>query len=77
MLIYIKWAVADIAWFSRLRGYQHHTSGPGEPRQNPRAFGKLDDAAQKFAEAQSSVATPDTGAEGLEQHGFAERQSSP
>ncbi|KAL1974839.1 hypothetical protein VTN31DRAFT_5043 [Thermomyces dupontii] len=61
----------------RLRGYQHHTSGPGEPRQNPRAFGKLDDAAQKFAEAQSSVATPDTGAEGLEQHGFAERQSSP
>jgi queuine tRNA-ribosyltransferase len=37
-------------------------------------YGRLDDAAQKFAESQSSsVVTPDTDAEGLERHGFAEK----
>lgn len=33
----------------------------------------LDDAMQKFAESQSEVATPDTGASGLEEHGFAKK----
>jgi queuine tRNA-ribosyltransferase len=33
----------------------------------------LNEAAEKFAEAQSSVATPDTNADGLERQGFAEK----
>ncbi|GMF72944.1 unnamed protein product [Aspergillus oryzae] len=49
--------------------------GPNEPRRNPRAYGRLD-IIEKFAESQSSVATPDTGAEGLEEHGFAKKLSS-
>ncbi|RAK80381.1 tRNA-ribosyltransferase family protein [Aspergillus fijiensis CBS 313.89] len=59
----------------RLRGYQLPASGPNQPRRHARVYGRLDDAAEKFAESQSSVATPDTGAEGLEEHGFAERAS--
>ncbi|KAL1970780.1 hypothetical protein VTN77DRAFT_2614 [Rasamsonia byssochlamydoides] len=57
----------------RLRGYQVHASGPSEPRRNPRAYGRLDDAAEKFAEAQASGAIPDAdaGAEELEERGFA------
>jgi queuine tRNA-ribosyltransferase subunit QTRTD1 len=39
----------------------------------PKVYGVLDDAIQKYAEAQSEIATPDTGASGLEEHGFAER----
>ncbi|GMG32442.1 unnamed protein product [Aspergillus oryzae] len=49
--------------------------GPNEPRRNPRAYGRLD-IIEKFAESQYSVATPDTGAEGLEEHGFAKKLSS-
>ncbi|PLB42355.1 tRNA-ribosyltransferase family protein [Aspergillus candidus] len=60
----------------RLRGHQLPAAGPYQPRPNPRAFGRLDDALQKFAESQSSVATPDTGADGLEEHGFAQKESS-
>jgi queuine tRNA-ribosyltransferase subunit QTRTD1 len=37
----------------------------------PKVYGVLDDAIQKYAEAQSEIATPDTGASGLEEHGFA------
>ncbi|KAI9370743.1 tRNA-guanine(15) transglycosylase-like protein [Aspergillus egyptiacus] len=57
----------------RLRGYQLPSSGPSQPRRYPPAYGKLDLAAQQFAESQSSIATPDTDAEGLEEHGFAEK----
>ncbi|PYH42714.1 tRNA-ribosyltransferase family protein [Aspergillus saccharolyticus JOP 1030-1] len=57
----------------RLRGYQLPASGPNQPRRHARVYGRLDDAAEKFAESQSSVATPDTGADGLEEHGFAEK----
>lgn len=31
---------------------------------------------EKFAESQSSLATPDTGAEGLEEHGFGMKEVS-
>ncbi|KAJ5104642.1 hypothetical protein NUU61_001989 [Penicillium alfredii] len=57
----------------RLRGHHLPAAGPGQPRRMPRIYGRLDEAIQKFAESQSSVATPDTGAEGLEEHGFAEK----
>lgn len=59
-----------------LRGYQLPASGPNQPRRNARAYGKLDDAVEKFAESQSSLATPDTGAEGLEEHGFGMKEVS-
>lgn len=58
---------------NRLRGYQMPAAGPNQPRRMPKVYGRLDDLSQKFAESQSSVATPDTDAEGLEKHGFAEK----
>ncbi|KAJ5179309.1 hypothetical protein N7492_002519 [Penicillium capsulatum] len=57
----------------RLRGYQLPAPGPNQPRRMPRIYGRLDEAKQKYAESLSSVATPDTDAEGLERHGFAEK----
>ncbi|BCS27598.1 tRNA-ribosyltransferase family protein [Aspergillus puulaauensis] len=57
----------------RLRGYQLPASSTAQPRRYPPAYGRLDLAAQKFAESQSEIATPDTGASGLEEHGFAEK----
>ncbi|KAJ5176824.1 uncharacterized protein N7482_002701 [Penicillium canariense] len=57
----------------RLRGYQMPAAGPNQPRRMPKVYGRLDEVSQKFAESQSSVATPDTDAEGLERHGFAEK----
>ncbi|KKK14507.1 tRNA-guanine transglycosylase family protein [Aspergillus ochraceoroseus] len=58
----------------RLRGYQLPAAGPYQPRRYPPAYGKLDLTAEKFAESQSSLATPDTGADGLEEHGFAQKE---
>ncbi|KAH1905261.1 hypothetical protein KXV22_005161 [Aspergillus fumigatus] len=60
----------------RLRGHQLPAAGPHQPRRFPRVYGRLDDAAEKFAESESSIATPDTGADGLEAHGFAQKTSS-
>ncbi|KAL3478411.1 tRNA-guanine transglycosylase family protein [Aspergillus californicus] len=57
----------------RLRGYQLPASAASQPRRYAPAYGKLDVAAAKFAESQSSLATPDTDAEGLEEHGFAKK----
>lgn len=58
----------------RLRGYHLPPAGPFQPRFNPRKFGRLDDAAEKYAEsAASSIATPDAGASELEDRGFAEK----
>ncbi|KAJ5108651.1 hypothetical protein N7456_005326 [Penicillium angulare] len=57
----------------RLRGYQLPAAGPNEPRRTTRVYGRLEDALQKFQDSQSSIATPDTDAEGLEKHGFAEK----
>ncbi|KAJ5099627.1 hypothetical protein N7532_006628 [Penicillium argentinense] len=54
----------------RLRGYQL-SSGPN--KRAPKVYGRLDDVSQKFAKSQSSVATPDTDASGLEHHGFAKK----
>ncbi|EFR01221.1 queuine tRNA-ribosyltransferase [Nannizzia gypsea CBS 118893] len=55
----------------RMRGYQFKT-GPGEKR-NPKVFGRLDGVAEKLLESQSSIVTPDAGAEELEERGFAEK----
>ncbi|KAJ5759783.1 hypothetical protein N7520_006939 [Penicillium odoratum] len=55
----------------RLRAYQH--PGANQPTRAPRVYGRLEDALQKFQDSQSSVVTPDTDAEGLEKHGFAEK----
>ncbi|PYH96140.1 tRNA-guanine transglycosylase family protein [Aspergillus ellipticus CBS 707.79] len=60
----------------RLRGYQLPASGANQPRRFPRVYGRLDDAVERFTESQSSVATPDTGADGLEEHGFARKEKS-
>ncbi|EEA24212.1 hypothetical protein TMatcc_007281 [Talaromyces marneffei ATCC 18224] len=58
----------------RIRGYSSYVSGPSEAKRNAPAYGRLNDALEKYAESQqSSVATPDTNAEGLERHGFAEK----
>ncbi|EED17896.1 tRNA-guanine transglycosylase family protein [Talaromyces stipitatus ATCC 10500] len=58
----------------RVRGYSSYVSKTGEPRRNEPAYGRLNDALEKYAESQqSSVATPDTNAEGLERQGFAEK----
>ncbi|KAL4923741.1 tRNA-ribosyltransferase family protein [Aspergillus undulatus] len=59
----------------RLRGYKLPSSAAAQPRRYPPAYGRLDDlvAANKLTESQSDLATPDTGAEGLEEHGFAKK----
>lgn len=57
----------------RVRGYQMKSVGGGEPKKNPKVYGKLDDQIQKLAEAESGVATPDGNAEDIEQHGLARR----
>jgi hypothetical protein len=58
----------------RLRGYQLPASGPGQPKRNPRAYGRLDDAVEKYEESLSSAATPDAGADELQDRGFAEKK---
>ena len=57
----------------RIRGYQMKSIGGGEPKKNAKPYGKLDDAAQKLAEAESGIATPTGDAVELERHGFAEK----
>ncbi|EXJ94006.1 hypothetical protein A1O1_02399 [Capronia coronata CBS 617.96] len=57
----------------RIRGYQMKSVGGGEPRKNPRVYGRLDDQMQKLAEAESGVATPDGNSEDIEKHGLAKR----
>lgn len=57
----------------RIRGYQAKSVGGGEPRRNPRAYGKLDDQVQKLAEAESGIATPEGDAMEMEEHGLAKR----
>ncbi|EEP79036.1 predicted protein [Uncinocarpus reesii 1704] len=56
----------------RVRGYQAK-SEYGTPKRNPKVYGRLDDHAEKLMEAESGVATPDTGADGLQAHGFARK----
>ena len=59
----------------RVRGYQMKSVGGGEGKRNPKAYGRLDDAAEKIAEAQSGVATPTGNAEEMQDHGFAEKSA--
>ena len=57
----------------RIRGYQMKSVGGGEAKKNVKAYGRLDDAAQKIVEAESGVATLTGGVEELQEHGFAEK----
>lgn len=57
----------------RIRGYQAKSVGGGEPKRNPKAYGKLDDQVQKLAEAESGIATPQGDAMEIEEHGLAKR----
>ncbi|KIX09660.1 uncharacterized protein Z518_00741 [Rhinocladiella mackenziei CBS 650.93] len=57
----------------RVRGYQMKSVGGGEPKKNPKVYGKLDDQVQKLAEAESGIATPDGSAEDVEAHGWAQK----
>ncbi|KAK2763033.1 hypothetical protein FQN54_009666 [Arachnomyces sp. PD_36] len=61
----------------RIRGYQYKND-PTVPKKNPRVYGRLDEAVEKFtgsvSESPSATATPDTDAEGLQAHGFAQQQ---
>ncbi|KAJ5665246.1 uncharacterized protein N7477_007694 [Penicillium maclennaniae] len=58
----------------RLRGhYIAPRQGTNHPKRMQKVYGRLDDLSEKFNESQSSVATPDTDAEGLERHGFAKK----
>ena len=54
----------------RVRGYQMKSIGGGEPRKNAKAYGRLDDRAQKLAEAEAGLATPTLNSEELQNHGF-------
>ncbi|WEW56113.1 tRNA-guanine family transglycosylase [Emydomyces testavorans] len=56
----------------RIRGYQVKSEYRAQ-KKNPKVYGRLDDHTEKLMEAESSVATPDTGAEELQAHGFAEK----
>lgn len=51
-----------------VRGYQRKSEGRGEPKANPKAFDKLDDASEALAEADTPSSSVD--ASDLEEHGF-------
>ncbi len=57
----------------RIRGFQTKSSGGGEAKKNEKPWGRLDDAAQEIAEAESGVATPEGDSKLLEDQGFADR----
>lgn len=59
----------------RVRGYQMRSVGGGEPKKNPKAYGRLDEQARKIEEAESGVPTPtvDEDSQALEEHGFAQK----
>lgn len=57
----------------RVRGYQMKSIGGGEPRKNPKAYGRLDDQMEKVRESENGVTTPTGGAEELVEHGLAEK----
>ncbi|KAF2095926.1 tRNA-guanine transglycosylase family protein [Rhizodiscina lignyota] len=52
----------------RVRGYQFKSEGRGEPKKNPKAYGRLDDAREKFAEG--VLPSPNADAEDLERAGM-------
>lgn len=59
---------------ARVRGYQFKAEGPDEPKKNPTAYRKLDDAKEKLAEA--VLPSPNADAGDLEALGFAEQTSN-
>jgi queuine tRNA-ribosyltransferase accessory subunit len=42
----------------RVRGYQTKSVGGGEPKKNPKAYGRLEDQLERTAEAKTDVAEP-------------------
>ncbi|PGH27149.1 hypothetical protein AJ80_01105 [Polytolypa hystricis UAMH7299] len=57
----------------RIRGYQFRSEF-GAPKKNPKQYGLLDDAAEKFgSERESAAPTPEVDAADLESRGFAEK----
>lgn len=57
----------------RIRGYQTKSVGGREAKKNTKAWGRLDDAAEKIAEPESGIATPGGDSKRLEDEGFAEK----
>lgn len=59
----------------RVRGYQTKSVGGGEPKKNPRAYGKLDDQLERMPKAKADVAEPmaEMTTEEVTKSGFAER----
>ena len=47
----------------RVRGYQTKSVGGGEPKKNPKAYGRLDDQLERTAEARADIAEPMGGYE--------------
>ena len=61
----------------RVRGYQIKSVGGGEPRKNPKAYGRLDDQIQRLAETEESgVPPPSEDSHGLEKSGFSQKTGS-
>lgn len=57
----------------RIRGYQTKSVGGGEPKLNPKAYGRSNDALEKLAEAESGIGTPTGDSSELEEHGFGQK----
>jgi queuine tRNA-ribosyltransferase subunit QTRTD1 len=59
----------------RVRGYQTKSVGGGEPKKNPRAYGKLDDQLERMVDARADVAEPmaEMTTEEIMGSGFAEK----
>lgn len=57
----------------RIRGYQTKSIGGGEAKKNAKPWGRLDDAAQRIAEAESGIATPEGDSDQSVHQGSAEK----
>jgi queuine tRNA-ribosyltransferase subunit QTRTD1 len=59
----------------RVRGYQTKSVGGGEPKRNPKAYGKLNDQLERMAEAKADIAEPmpEMTTEEITESGFAEK----
>lgn len=57
----------------RTRGYQTKSTGGGEPRKNPKSWGRLEDAVQKIAGAELEIAIAEEDSKQLEDQGFGEK----
>lgn len=59
----------------RVRGYQTKSVGGGEPKKNPKAYGRLDDQLERTVEDKADVAEPiaEMTTEEITETGFAEK----